>query len=225
MATIFLSMAYVNVGGAVLIFHQMDEKWFKQQQKRVGVTADDIAAKRGMSRVNVSHILTGRQRMSLDWAKAFAEVLQVPLATVLEKAGVTDAPTAQAFSPGFSDSDAAPFVYGPGLTEGHQTRSIAQIMGEKPGVDVWRVKSRAMALAGLIEGDFILVDTHAAERVRAGDVVVAQIYTPGGANTVLRRFEPPVLVASSADPADARVHVVDGQNVVIRGRVVASWRV
>lgn len=203
----------------------MDEKWFKQQQKRVGVTAEDIANKMGCARSNVSHILNGHQRMSLDWAKAFAEVLQVPLATVLEKAGVTDAPTAQAFSPGFSDSDAAPFVYGPGMAEGHQTRSIAQAMGERPGVDVWRVKSRAMALAGLLEGDFMLVDTHAAERVRAGDVVVAQVYGRTGANTVLRRFEPPVLVAASADPADARVFVVDGQNVVIRGKVVASWRV
>lgn len=203
----------------------MDEKWFKQQQKKAGVTADEIAGKRGMSRVNVSHILTGRQRMSLEWAKAFAEALQVPLATVLEKAGVTDAPTAQVFTPGFADSDAAPFTYGPGLAEAAQTRNIAQVMGERPGVDLWRVKSRAMALAGLMEGDFMLVDTHAAERVRPGDVVVAQIYTRGGANTVVRRFEPPVLVAASADPADGRVHVVDGQNVVIRGKVVASWRV
>jgi SOS-response transcriptional repressor LexA len=98
-------------------------------------------------------------------------------------------------------------------------------MGDRPGVDVWRVKSRAMALSGLLEGDFMLVDTHAAERVRAGDVVIAQIYTRTGANTVLRRFEPPVLVAASADPADGRVHVVDGDNVVIRGKVVASWRI
>lgn len=202
----------------------MDDKWFKQQQKRAGVTADEIAQKMGRTRANVSHILTGRQRMSLDWAKAFAEVLQVPLATVLEKAGVTDAPTAQTITPGFSDSDAAPFVYGPSLTENHQTRSIAQLMGERPGVDVWRVKSRAMALAGLIDGDFMLVDTHAAERVRPGDVVIAQIYTRNGASTVLRRFEPPVLVANSPDPADARIYVVDGQNVVIRGKVVASWR-
>lgn len=123
----------------------MDDKWFKAQQKRVGVTADEIAAQLGRDRSVVSKILSGKQRMTLEWATAFSTVLQVPLATVLEKAGVTDAPTAQVFSPGFAESDAAPFVYGPGMAEGHQTRSIAQIMGEKPGVDVWRVKSRAMA--------------------------------------------------------------------------------
>lgn len=202
----------------------MDEKWFKQQQKRAGVTAKEIADARGLSRANVSHILTGRQAMSLEWAKAFADVLGVPLATVLEKAGVTDKPTVQQLSPGFAESDASPFVYGPGMSEGPAHRSIAAAFGERPGVDVWRVKSSAMALGGLLVGDFMLVDTHQAERVRAGDVVIAQIYNPRGATTVLRRFEPPVLVAASPDPADMRVHVVDGQNVVIRGKVTASWR-
>lgn len=203
----------------------MDDKWFKAQQKRVGVTADQIAAVLGRDRSVVSKILSGKQRMTLEWAKAFAEVLQVPLVTVLEKAGVTDARTAQKVQPGFADSDAAPFVYGPGQAEGAQVRTAAQAFGERPGVDVWRVKSAAMALWGLLPGDFMLVDTHAAERVRAGDVVVAQLYTRTGASTVLRRFEPPVLVAASADAADARVHVVDGTNVVVRGKVVASWRV
>lgn len=202
----------------------MDVLWFKAQQKRVGVTADQIAEKMGRTRANVSHILNGRQRMSLDWAKAFAEVLQVPLATVLEKAGVTDAPTAQAVQPGFSEADVAPYLAGPGLGEAAAVHNVAQLFGERPGVDVWRVKSPAMALGGYLPGDFMLVDTLQAERARPGDVVVAQLYTRAGATTVLRRFEPPVLVAASADPAEGRVHVVDGVNVVIRGKVVASWR-
>lgn len=201
----------------------MDDKWFKLQQKRVGVTADQIADKMGRSRSNVSHILNGKQRMSLDWAKAFAEVLQVPLATVLEKAGVADGATAQSISPGFAESDAAAWIP-QGMAEAAPVRSVAEALGQRPGVDVWRVKSRAMALAGLVEGDYFLLDTHQSERVKPGDVVIAQIYSRTGASTVLRRFEPPVLVAASADPAEGRVHVVDGVNVVIRGKVVASWR-
>ena len=79
---------------------------------------------------------------------------------------------------------------------------------------------------GYMPGDYMLVDTHASERARAGDVVVAQVYdnAKGSAVTVLRRFEPPVLVAASTDPEDRRVHIVDGVNVVIRGKVVGSWR-
>lgn len=203
----------------------MDDKWFKAQQKRVGVTAEDIAKARGRSRANVSHILTGRQRMTLDWAHAFAQVLQVPISTVLERAGVADKQVTQPLSPGFAESDAAPFVSGPSLADAAMQRSIGAVLGERPGVDIWRVKSQAMSLAGMLEGDYMLVDTHAAERVRAGDIVVAQVYNPNGATTVLRRFEPPVLVAASNNPADSRVHVIDGVNVVVRGKVVASWRV
>lgn len=205
----------------------MDDKWFKAQQKKVGATADDIAKVMGRARSNVSHILNGHQRMSLEWAQAFAQVLQVPVAVVLEKAGTLEPAAAQQLQPGFSESDVAAWVPGPGFAEGQTVRTIADVMGAKPGVDIWRVRSRAMALAGLIEGDFMLVDTFQSERVKAGDVVIAQVYDKnvGAATTVLRRFEPPVLVAASADPADGRVHVVDGNNVVVRGKVVASWRV
>ena len=163
--------------------------------------------------------------MSLDWAKAFAEVLQVPLDVILEKAGVTDAPTAQNFAPGFAEADAAAWIPKAGTSENTTVKAIAAAFGERPGVDIWRVKSRAMALAGLMEGDFMLVDTHQAERAKPGDIVVAQVYSRTGATTVLRRYEPPVLIAASIDPSENRVYVVDGENVVIRGRVIASWRV
>lgn len=205
----------------------MDDRWFKQQQKKAGVTADAIAGVLGRDRSVVSKILSGKQKMTLDWAKAFSQVLQVPLATVLEKAGVGDLETVQQVSPGFAESDAAAWVPGPGLAEAGAVRSVALALGvDRPGVDIWRVKSRAMALGGYLEGDFLLVDTNASERARAGDVVIAQLYNNanGTAATVLRRFEPPVLIAASADPEDNRVHVVDGINVVIRGRVAASWR-
>lgn len=202
----------------------MDDKWFRARLKTVGKNAGDIAQAAGRSRSNVSHILNGHQRMSLEWAQVFAKVLESPVATILERAGVADKPLATELTAGFADSDAAPFVYGPGMAEGPAHRAIAAALGGRAGVDVWRVKSRAMALSGLLEGDFMLVDTHQAERVRSGDVVIAQIYSPRGATTILRRFEPPVLVAASADPDEGRVHVVDGNNVVIRGKVISSWR-
>ena len=204
-------------------FAPMDDKWFKAQQKKVGVTADVIADAAGKSRAAVSKILNGHQRMTLDWAQAFADALQVPLATVLEKAGVANPATAQQLAPGFAESDVAPFAFQEAATR--RPQAIADILGARPGVDVWTVKGMAMSLGGLLAGDFILVDTHQAERARAGDVVVAQVYGRTDAKTVLRRYEPPVLVAASPDPADARVLVVDGENVVIRGKVVASWRV
>ncbi len=203
----------------------MDTQWFKQAQKRAGLTSFDLGAAIGRDRSAISKIINGYQRMTLDQARVLAEKLAVPLPVMVEKAGLADAPVAQQLAPGFAESDVVPFVAGAALAEAAQVRTLAAAFGERPGVDVWRVKGQAMALAGYLDRDFILVDTHAAERVRAGDVVIAQIYSPAGATTVLRRFEPPVLLAASTNPAEGRVHVVDGVNVVIRGKVVASWRV
>jgi hypothetical protein len=200
----------------------MDDKWFKRQQKIAGVTADDIAREIGRDRSVVSRVYVGRQKMTLELAAAFAKVLQVDVATVLEKAGVAAPQTVVQLRPGFSDSDATPFE-----GQDRKPKSIAAVLGlDRNGVDVWRMKSQAMCLVGILAGDFLLVDTHAADRVQAGDIVVAQLYNnnAGTATTVIRRFEPPVLVAASSAPDDQRVHIVDGINVVIRGRVAASWR-
>jgi len=203
----------------------MDVNWFKSQQKKVGVTAEDIARKMGRTRSNVSHIYSGKQQMSLDWARAFSEVLQVSLDEVLARAGALEAPAARRLVPGFSESDAVIFEGKP--SEDHATQAIADAFGgNRPGVDVWTVKSGSMALAGYLPGDFLLVDSHQSETCRAGDVVIAQNYDnqTGTAKTVLRRFQPPVLLAASADQDDWNALIVDGSNVAIRGRVIASWR-
>ena len=202
----------------------IDDKWFKQQQRRAGVTAEDIATLAGRTRTTISNIYAGRQRMSLEWAKVFAQALDVPLDEVLKRGGVTDDATAEVLAPGFSESDAISWV--PKDGEGRKIDQIADAFGRRPGVDVWQVKGGAMALHGVLPGDFMLVDTHAADRVRPGDTVVAQVYdnARGRAITVLRRFEPPVLVAASMEPEERRVLVVDGVNVVVRGRVIAIWR-
>jgi transcriptional regulator with XRE-family HTH domain len=203
----------------------VDDKWFKQRQKIAGVTADDIARELGKDRSLVSRIYIGRQKMKLDEAKVFSRVLGVPLNEILDRAGLLDQAEAQPLSPGFSESDATPFA---GQEE--EQRRVAEIgkcLGQKPGVDIWRVKNAAMALAGFLPGDFLLVDTLASERVRAHDTVIAQIYNwnSGTATTVLRRLEPPVLVAASLEPENQGVYVVDGNNVVVKGKVVASWRI
>lgn len=202
----------------------MDDKWFKQQQKRVGVTAEDIARHLGRDRSVVSKIYTGQRSMTLEFARKFAEVLEVPLAEVLERAGVGTSIELKSMAPGLSEGDAAP--WSPKENDRRKTPTIAEAFGARAGVDIWQVKTGSMALQGYLPGDYMLVDTHQAERAKNGDVVVAQIYdnAKNRAVTVLRRLEAPVLVAASMEPEDRRVHVVDGVNVVVRGKVVASWR-
>ncbi|MBW4972103.1 helix-turn-helix domain-containing protein [Roseovarius mucosus] len=203
----------------------MDDKWFKSRQKELGVTADQIAARMGRNRSAVSHIYSGNRKMSLEWARAFAEALDVTVDEVLRRAGALDEPEAQTLRPGFAESDAVPFVGKGGARE--TTEATAQGMGGgRPGIDVWTVKSDALALRGYLPGDHILVDTHQSERCKSGDIVVAQIYNwqTGTAETILRVYEPPVLVMASAGLVAPITRVVDGQNVVIKGKIIASWR-
>lgn len=211
-----------RVWSRVLTSDQMDDKWFKQQQRRAGVTSEDIAAILGRDRSAVSRILTGRQAMSIEWAEAFAQALGSDLATVLEKAGVTNAPSARTLEPGYRESDVVPFS--PEGQADRKTTATADALGARPGVGIWRCKGTAMAQAGILAGDYLLVDTNASERTGTDDIVVAQVYSPSGAKTVLRRHAPPVLVASTNPGETEPVHVVDGINVVIRGKVIAVWR-
>lgn len=205
--------------------HQMDDKWFKAQQKRADVTAEDIGKALGRDRSVVSRIYVGRQKMSLDQAKVFARVLGTPLEDVMKHAGILDPAEAQRVAPGYADSDVAPWM-GSGSEAERLKATAASLGGDRRGVDVWTVKSLAMATGGLLPGDHLLVDSLQSERCKAGDIVVAQTYDgpTGTAETVLRRYEPPVLVAASTDPETGRVLVVDGHNVLIRGKVIASWR-
>lgn len=203
----------------------MDDKWFKQQQKIAGVTADEIANEMGRDRSIVSRIYTGRQKMSVEWAKAFAKVLDVPLDEVLRRAGVLDQTQSRRIRPGFSEGDAEIWI-GKNADADRLDAIAAAFGGGKPGIDVWKMNSSAMALDGILAGDFLLVDSHQSELCRAGDVVVAQNYNwkTGDATTIIRRFEPPVLVAAGTDTDSKRVLVVDGNNVVIKGKVIACWR-
>lgn len=204
----------------------MDATWFKARQRAVGVTSFDLGRAISRDRTVISKILSGQQRMTLDQARIFAEMLQVPLPEMIERSGLADRGTAQQLAPGFRESDVVPFEIGPKLGTGATVQAIAELLGgNRPGVDVWQVKGEAMSLDGFLPGDFMVVDTTRAERAKAGDVVVAQVYTrEGAAVTVLRRFEPPVLVAYTPDRSERRAYVVDNDNVAIRGLVVASWR-
>ena len=202
----------------------IDERWFKIQKRKAGVTNADIGALRSRDHTVNSKLVSGAQPMTFDWAEAFAEALQVPVAEVLAKAGVSIEAKLEPSVPGFSEGDAAPWV--PKQPEDRKPQSVAEAFGARAGVDVWRLATRSMAGSGYLPGDFILVDTHAADKAKPGDVVLAQVYNRNGtACTVLRRWMPPVLISDSAPGDVPEVHVLDHDNVLIRGRVVASWRV
>ncbi|MEC9434644.1 MAG: helix-turn-helix domain-containing protein [Pseudomonadota bacterium] len=204
----------------------MDAEWFKQQQRRKGLTIVDLGEAIGRDRSIVSRFYTGRQKMSFEQAEKLAEVLDVPLSEVLARAGIAERRVAQELEPGFRESDAAVWVP---KADGEQDQDslAARALGLRPGADVWVVKGKSLLLLGYAPGDRILVDGHRASHVKSGDVVIAQVYDwhSGSAKTILRQYQQPVLIAHSVDQSDWKPYVVDQDNVSIRGVVIASWRI
>ncbi len=66
----------------------MNTAWIKQRLKSIGATQEQLALAIGRDRAVVSRILQGKQPLRLDWAEAFAQVLQVPTTDLLRLAGL-----------------------------------------------------------------------------------------------------------------------------------------
>lgn len=66
----------------------MNTAWIKQKLKSTGATQDQLARAIGRDRAVVSRILQGKQHLRLDWAEAFAKVLQVSTTELLRHSGM-----------------------------------------------------------------------------------------------------------------------------------------
>lgn len=102
--------------------------------------------------------------------------------------------------------------------------ALGALCPDRPHASVWQLSGSALELSGYRPGDFLIVDLE--DEAEAGDVVCAQIYDwqAASARTVLRLYQPPYLVAAAKDPARYRPELVDNDKVVIKGVVVASFR-
>lgn len=101
--------------------------------------------------------------------------------------------------------------------------AVDALRGNRNGVDPWILRSRGLEAAGYLPGDILIVDLNATPR--SGDVVCAQVYDRAGkAETVMRVYEHPFLVAATFDPSLFKPLLVDNDRVVVRGVVVASFR-
>lgn len=197
----------------------MDQHWFKERQRQLGVTAEDIAAELGKDRSVVSRIYVGRQPMKYPEAEVFARLLDVPLATILTKAGLSSSAEVDAT---LSGSDATPIK----LDDHPELTALKTAFDHGADTEIWHVERDSLLLLGIRSGDNILIKRQWDRPVQAGDIVLAEAYDShlGRAVHVLREYRPPVLQAASVDQDDRKIYIVDDNNVTLVGYVVASWR-
>lgn len=100
----------------------------------------------------------------------------------------------------------------------------ARIGGAAAHIALWRMHGRALEDAGILPGDFLVVDLN--REAKTGDVVVAQFYnwSSGTAQTVFRIFEPPFLIAASRSSDVRKPELADDNRVAIKGTCIGSFR-
>lgn len=180
--------------------------WLRELMKRHSVEVKDIAARSGVSAMTIYRILdeNGVNTPSLGTiariAKAYGDAL----------------PGGDQRTAGFAEGDVTRFAGEP---------PSEALKPQSPNQSMWRLNNRALELSGLLPGDYLLMDM--SQPPRAGDIVIAQIYDfeAGGAVTRIRRYDGVYLTTSSMDPGQTeRPLPVDGERVVLMGRVIRSMR-
>lgn len=98
--------------------------------------------------------------------------------------------------------------------------ALRALIGGRQAADPWTIRTRALEGIGYVPGDIVIVDL--GRQPSPGDVVCAQVYDWGrsDAETVMRVYEPPFLVAASLDQQLRRPLMVDNERVIIKGVVL-----
>ena len=190
--------------------------------QRTGWTQSELASRAGLDPSTLSRFLSAavqgralRQRTldkiesvsGLTWDSAGDKVVPAPALPV---------------ESGMAEGEASPLKF----DADSSLAGIVEILGRnRKNIDPWSLNCRALEGAGFRPGDILMVAL--GETPLSGDVVCAQIYDwfNGRAETVFRIFEPPYLLAASADPQFLRPFVVDDDRVQVKGVVIHTIRV
>jgi hypothetical protein len=97
---------------------------------------------------------------------------------------------------------------------------IKAIVGNRKNIDPWTMQTRALECAGFMPGGTILVDLSTPPKT--GEPCCAQVYDwrGGKAETVMRIFEPPYLVAATFDANLRKPLLVDSERVIVKGLIM-----
>jgi len=98
--------------------------------------------------------------------------------------------------------------------------AIKALIGSRAAAESCTIRTRALECLGYLPGDIVIVELD--RRPEPGDVVCAQVYVWGRSEpeTVMRIYEPPVLVGASYDEHLRRPLMIDDARVIIKGVVL-----
>jgi hypothetical protein len=198
--------------------HEQMRHWLANVLQTHGLTANRLATMIGKSPTTLTRVLNdpnAKHTLSTPTIDAIMRVTgaQPPGSHAMARPG--EAPRIA-----MSELDGLPIS--PQTGDLRVDEAVRYLCQATPGLDPWRLNTRALEALGYLPGDVVITDQ--AATAEHGDVVVAQIYRPRGAETVFRMFAKPFLVAAAQDRVARQPLLVDDSHVAIRGVVVAMFR-
>ena len=192
-----------KVGANQRALIKQHQDWLKAVLAQTKLKPTALAVKAGLAPSTLTKPLKDNQ-----WSNALSA------GTIAKISSVTGLPGPGDPGPEFREPDAV--EYAPeGTTP--TDRAIRALIDGRNHVHPWTITGRSVDRAGLRPGDIALVDLQA--EPEPGDVVVAQVYSRHGAETVFRVFDGRYLTSHSSRDEPPRVLLADGDTVLIMGVV------
>ncbi|MDO8423705.1 MAG: hypothetical protein Q7S99_16245 [Parvibaculum sp.] len=181
--------------------------WLDGVRKATGWSFERIAREADVSPTTLTRFMKPDypNLLGLDTIRKIAAATHISAPGDL---GIEMAPT------GFSESELKHWTPAPNALQDALTS----------GVDWWEVRSYLLDLEGLLPGDKIAIDLN--HQAQPGDIVMAQVESKGGQDveTVLRKYEPPMLTCRTTQRDYPGPEFVDGSRVIIMGVAVSMRR-
>lgn len=190
--------------------------YIEKIMERLGITQTELAKKAMLDPSTLSRFMHGGRD---GHALRSTTIHKIGMATGIRMNG-GPIPAGDGIS-GFMEQEAAPWA---GEENPALQQAVAAFTAGRNAASAWVLKSSALSGAGYLPGDILIVDQ--AEQPRSGDIACAQVYDweAGGAETVFRMYQMPVLMAVCAEAAQMKAYVIDNSTVLLRGTVIASIR-
>jgi len=181
--------------------------WLESVRAASGDSWEQIGVKSNVSPTNITRFMKqgSNSGIGIETIRKVAATYRIspPSALALDflaSAGFSE-PEARRWEAGTIDADAA---------------------ARKNGVDWWVVNSWLLDLDGILKGDKVAFDLN--RQPRPGDIVIAQMTEGNEVQTIIRKFEPPMLTCRTTQRDYPRAVYVDGDRVVIMGVMIALRR-
>lgn len=189
---------------------RQSREWLREVIESTGKTPNAIAKKAGVSVANLGKLLN-----QADWPHPLSETVKLKISRAWD-VPLPGAPmaTPKKESRGFAEPEAVRYRPEPG-------QMLPQATGN--GLDWWELRTNFLDLEGLLPGDKVLIDLN--RPAKNNDIVIAQLTVESGrVETIIRKFEAPMLTCHSTSRVYPRPEFVDGERVIIMGVVAEARR-